>query len=493
MIIRRALHWYHDGTDLTHDNPAGTTLLKFQSGTFAFQQATTVSTTGLMTLDSGAAINIEPASGSAILLDGTISVDAGVVTGATSITSTAFLGTLDGVVGGNTPAAITGTTIDATTDFTIGTTVITDDSIVMTPSASDTATIAAAANGVLNITTVDAGGATAHMNLTADGNINLTPTGAMVVELGDTYEILLQKGALGSAAADRVGVSAVDTSAGNTSLAVQSEAGGIIYIGSDTVTGASAMTYGTNAGDLTLKPTTGTVVIDQAATDDTALELSSSDIAHGHTNAHPTAVWLSIKKQSATLGGARFQAITEATGTTGMFFDVACATDTTRSATAVAPFMFNAYGLSAPGGAAFGADKNILTIGNNTTSVRFIFDSDGNSHQDVGTAWTAFDDYQDVELLDSLRTSLVREDNPKSQVKENFSKILAYNKESMEAMGLVRYNEDTDGRAFVNMSKLTMLLTSTIVQLGIQMRDAQQSFNDRIESLENKMLQQGGS
>ena len=176
-----------------------------------------------------------------------------------------------------------------------------------------------------------------------------------------------------------------------------------------------------------------------------------------------------------------------------MFFDVACATDATRSATAVAPFMFNAYGLSAPGGASFGADKNILTIGNNTTSVRFIFDSDGNSHQDVGTAWTAFDDYQDVELLDSLRTSLVREDNPKSQVKENFSKILAYNKESMEAMGLVRYNEDTDGRAFVNMSKLTMLLTSTIVQLGIQMRDAQQSFNDRIESLENKMLQQGGS
>ena len=76
---------------------------------------------------------------------------------------------------------------------------------------------------------------------------------------------------------------------------------------------------------------------------------------------------------------------------------------------------------------------------------------------------------------------------------KNFSKILAYNKESMEAMGLVRYNEDTDGRAFVNMSKLTMLLTSTIVQLGIQMRDAQQSFNDRIESLENKMLQQGGS
>ena len=68
-----------------------------------------------VTLDSGGAINLEPAAGSAILLDGTISVDAGVVTGATSITSTAFVGTIDGVIGGNTPAAITGTTITANT------------------------------------------------------------------------------------------------------------------------------------------------------------------------------------------------------------------------------------------------------------------------------------------------------------------------------------------------------------------------------------------
>ena len=53
-----------------------------------------IASDGVLTLDSGAAINLEPASGSAILLDGTISVDDGVITGATSITSTAFVGTL---------------------------------------------------------------------------------------------------------------------------------------------------------------------------------------------------------------------------------------------------------------------------------------------------------------------------------------------------------------------------------------------------------------
>ena len=57
-----------------------------------------INSAGVLTLDSGAAINIEPAAGSAILLDGTISVDAGVVTGATSITSTAFVGGLTGNV-----------------------------------------------------------------------------------------------------------------------------------------------------------------------------------------------------------------------------------------------------------------------------------------------------------------------------------------------------------------------------------------------------------
>ena len=71
----------------TDDNAAAANITITADGTFEAIGST-------ITLDSGGAINLEPASGSAILLDGTISVDAGVVTGATSITSTAFVGTL---------------------------------------------------------------------------------------------------------------------------------------------------------------------------------------------------------------------------------------------------------------------------------------------------------------------------------------------------------------------------------------------------------------
>ena len=66
-----------------------------------------IDSAGVLTLDSGAAINIEPVAGSAILLDGTISIDAGVVTGATSITSTTFVGALTGNASG-TAATVTG-------------------------------------------------------------------------------------------------------------------------------------------------------------------------------------------------------------------------------------------------------------------------------------------------------------------------------------------------------------------------------------------------
>ncbi len=81
-------------------------------------------------------------------------------------------------------AAITGTTIDASTDFTIGTTVITDDSIVMTPSTDDTVTIAAATNGVLNITTVDTAAAAANLNVVVDGAVDVDAAGAINLDAG---------------------------------------------------------------------------------------------------------------------------------------------------------------------------------------------------------------------------------------------------------------------------------------------------------------------
>tara|TARA_R100000234_G_scaffold21812_1_gene12268 strand:+ start:2258 stop:3619 length:1362 start_codon:yes stop_codon:yes gene_type:complete len=118
-------------------------------------------------------------------------------------------GAIDGtVVGANSQAAgdftaigavsagtIVGTTIDATTDFTIGTLIITDDQIQMTPSDSDTITIAGASNGVLNITTVDNAAAAANINITADGNIAITSANSITLDTaGSDNEVVFSNG-----------------------------------------------------------------------------------------------------------------------------------------------------------------------------------------------------------------------------------------------------------------------------------------------------------
>lgn len=65
-------------------------------GTLTALQVDNLNVNGNTILASSGALNLTPATGSAIVLDGTINVDAGVVTGATSITSTAFVGALTG-------------------------------------------------------------------------------------------------------------------------------------------------------------------------------------------------------------------------------------------------------------------------------------------------------------------------------------------------------------------------------------------------------------
>ena len=105
-------------------------------------------------------------------------------------------GEIDGTaIGANSHSTIKGTTIDATTDFTIGTLIITDDQIQMTPSTSDTVTIAGASNGVLNITTVDGGGEAGHINITADGNIVMDSVNSITLDTAGTdNEVVIKNG-----------------------------------------------------------------------------------------------------------------------------------------------------------------------------------------------------------------------------------------------------------------------------------------------------------
>ena len=78
---------------------------------------------GDIILDSAGQIKLEPVAGNNILLDGTVAVDAGVITGATSITSTTFVGNRTIGLSGGTDGAYDGDVVyfGGTTSMTIGT------------------------------------------------------------------------------------------------------------------------------------------------------------------------------------------------------------------------------------------------------------------------------------------------------------------------------------------------------------------------------------
>ena len=173
-----------DDFTITHDGTTGATIAGNPVTITAAGASTWSTSSGALTVTSAAALNLNPASGSAILLDGTISIDAGVVTGATSITSTAFVGDITGDVTGNTSGtALTVTQAAQTAITSLGTlTALTVDDvavngkvITMTGDTDDTATLTAAAGGALTIATTDTAAAAGHITLDADGSVILDP------------------------------------------------------------------------------------------------------------------------------------------------------------------------------------------------------------------------------------------------------------------------------------------------------------------------------
>ena len=111
----------------------------------------------------------------------------------------------------------------------------------------------------------------------------------------------------------------------------------------------------------------------------------------------------------------------------------------------------------------------------NNLTTRFILDADGDSHQDVGTTWTNFDDEDDIELLTDLSVSVSRPSDP---IRSSFADFLERNRKRLEELKLVTFNQD--GHHFVNMSKLTMLLVGAVRQQAERVRQ----LDERIHRLE---------
>jgi len=206
--------------------------------------------------------------------------------------------------------------------------------------------------------------------------------------------------------------------------------------------------------------------INQGAFDDEILTLKSSDVCHGVTGEADTTTYAKFEKEQSGNGGLRIETFSDSGARSFYVRAIAPCQNNIRSGYANAPIML-AAGRPCPGDTTTytnqEANKNLMVIAMGVPSgqhAKFIFDSDGDSHED-GSGWTNFDDYCDPTLVRSLEKHLTRKNDP---IQANFNDFLAYNRCQLEAAKLVTFNDD--GHHFINTSRLAMLHNGAIWQLS---------------------------
>lgn len=212
-------------------------------------------------------------------------------------------------------------------------------------------------------------------------------------------------------------------------------------------------------GDTSNAKATLGLTINQGAADDEALAIKSSDVAHGMTDFAETDTYCEIKKIDAANGGALLRGFSG--GSYGAMIIGEYTTDTaTRSTAGIAPILFDVNLKNGTSHTSPAADKNIVVFQAGGTT-RFILDSDGDSHQDVGTAWTNFDAEDDVALLHALSVGVSRRGDP---IRAQFGSFLSRHRRALERAHIVTFNRD--GHHFINWSRAHMLTIGAVRQLS---------------------------
>jgi hypothetical protein len=143
-----------------------------------------------------------------------------------------------------------------------------------------------------------------------------------------------------------------------------------------------------------------------------------------------------------------------------------------------------------------GANANLVSISDNGTN-RFIFDSDGDSHQDVGTAWTNYDTEEDAQICRSVAhvmTGLAVSPKVKGAgglVRSKFDKWGVDHRESLIEMGLIprltQKEIDNGDRPLMNMTQLARVHNGAIWQLHVGQEELKEFYEERISQLETQV------
>jgi len=245
------------------------------------------------------------------------------------------------------------------------------------------------------------------------------------------------------------------------------------------VTGATPILRLTEEGAMGLMTTSTAnmtigIKIDQSTNDDYIMAFkSATDVAHGMTDYAETATYGAFHKAAATGGGLQIRGLRDSRGSAWKALSLVGflgeAADTTKTTNGHGVVAVNSAVKSGTGITDVGADGNLFSVENNGTT-RFIFDAEGSAHADI--EFTTFDEYDDVALLTGLEQSMLAWQGG-DPIRSEFESALRENRERLEALGLAHFDDNNPGHAMLNTTKLLMLLTGAVRQLGARMMDAE--------------------
>ena len=228
------------------------------------------------------------------------------------------------------------------------------------------------------------------------------------------------------------------------------------------------------------------LTINQGANDDQIFACKSSDIATGLTSATSAAVetddFFVIEKQSATIGGAKLQAMAEdaATANVMTFKAYGGTANTAKTTGATALFEFAAYEHDGANGLAnITADGNVFSVAarvGGSTLARFLVDEDGDLYS--VTAAQTFDGYDDVALLSAYDHAVA----PDQVIRSDYEDFAKYNEDTLVRAGVLGAPVAEGG--MTNVTQLQRLHNGALRQLA---RENKQMAAELIE-LREKML-----
>jgi hypothetical protein len=153
--------------------------------------------------------------------------------------------------------------------------------------------------------------------------------------------------------------------------------------------------------------TTG-LTVNQGAADDEALALKSSDVAHGVTTYAETDTYGSFRKRSALAGGLEIRAIADTDDNPAFVVHaIGNMTNTTAATTASGGITLDVSDISGTGITTATANTFLFAV-RNAGSAKFLIDADGDMYLDATSNPSAYDDEDDVPLLESFRELTAR-------------------------------------------------------------------------------------